>query len=242
MTDSSSEASEDDPPAPEQLHSPDAADDLYLYRGADELVKERPILTGDVFAGLQIPGVAEADGELAMIVAHPCSMRRGAQLAPRILMAPVGRHRQISWRGSLNLMPLPELTPDTNFAARLSDLGQVAAQELHRDARVACLSHDGIAILHQRLICSLTRLVVGVPKLHDTAEPVLVEVELCEEWCLAACAAGVALAAAEASFEEWIRAEHNGRRRQDRLKARSEHSAIRRQLWAELKRRGWAAN
>jgi len=48
------------------------------------------VFTGDVFESVPIAGVQDAG--MAVVVAHPCSMRTGAELKPRILMAAVDEH------------------------------------------------------------------------------------------------------------------------------------------------------
>jgi hypothetical protein len=50
------------------LDRPASADELYLARG-DEVEPYRPVLTGDVFSGVSIPGVPHDD--LGMVISHP---------------------------------------------------------------------------------------------------------------------------------------------------------------------------
>src|SRR5438046_3187332 len=93
-----------------ELAGPKSAGELYLARG-DEVPQSRPLLTGDVFRGVEIPGVDDGPG-LAMIIGHPCSIRDGAHLRSHVPMARVRREAPISlpaWRGFYGVMPLPEL-------------------------------------------------------------------------------------------------------------------------------------
>jgi hypothetical protein len=64
-----------------------------LYNERTDVSRARPLLQGDVFASVVLPGL----GEVAMkvqIVAHPCAMRRGTDLAPRVTVAPVEPYRR----------------------------------------------------------------------------------------------------------------------------------------------------
>lgn len=65
---------------PLQLERPESEDELYLARG-DEVDHYRPVIQGDVFREVAIPGVSEH--EFAMIITHPCTIRgRDGQLRP----------------------------------------------------------------------------------------------------------------------------------------------------------------
>lgn len=57
----------------DDLDKPETDDDLYLARG-EEVPPARPLMTGDVFAGITIPGVSD-EPAAGMAVTHPCSMR-----------------------------------------------------------------------------------------------------------------------------------------------------------------------
>jgi hypothetical protein len=71
-----------------ELEHPRQASDLYIVLGAP-VDPYRPYMTGDVFQGIAIPGVEDAESEeaaeqLAMITTHPCSMRDGAKLKSHV--------------------------------------------------------------------------------------------------------------------------------------------------------------
>ncbi len=59
------------------LDAPDDPDDLYLARG--DVTIALPIMQGDVYDGVTVPGLSEEPLTVA-IVMHPCSMRAGAHL------------------------------------------------------------------------------------------------------------------------------------------------------------------
>jgi hypothetical protein len=72
------------------LTAPRGVDELYLAR-YDEVSPARPLLPGDVLAGVC--------GSHAMIVAHPCAMRGGGgRLRPRVAVAPVIAYERVPLR------------------------------------------------------------------------------------------------------------------------------------------------
>ena len=133
--------------------------DLYLARG-DDVNPLRPLFTGDVVADAAIPGVQ--DRGMAVVVAHPCSMRgKDAQLEPRALVASVVERDKIgraAWaKGNFGLMPLPDLLEVGKlWVARLDDIGKALTADIMAGVRVACLSPFGVNLLQQRFIWRLT--------------------------------------------------------------------------------------
>ena len=99
--------------------------ELHLARG-DEVNERRPVFTGDIFADVAVPGVHGSD--MAMIVAHPCSMR-----------GPV--------RGYYDMTPLPEVDGTQMYVGRFSHLGMVPTAELATASRQGCLSVYGVNLL-----------------------------------------------------------------------------------------------
>ena len=87
---------------PEERDDADIADGLEIpadlaaiWRArADEVERSRPLIQGDVFDGVVLPGLEDEPG-LTMIVDHPCSMRRGALLRERIQMVRVREERAL---------------------------------------------------------------------------------------------------------------------------------------------------
>ncbi|NLA28224.1 MAG: hypothetical protein GX875_01005, partial [Propionibacterium sp.] len=92
-------------------------DALYRARG-DEVSTTRPIFTGDVFTGVQLPGsTGRTKARSVVVLQHPCSMRtNGVDLAWQVLVAEVTNRKEIDepgWVGGhYNLMPLPDIRPD----------------------------------------------------------------------------------------------------------------------------------
>ena len=147
------------------------AADLYLARGQD-VNSSRPAFTGDVFASVPIPGVQ--DSGMAIIVAHPCTMRGPqARMRERVLVAAVREHVPVlreAWRkGYYGLMPLPELINGNLHVGQFDELGKALTVDLTTDKRVACLSEYGVNLLQQRLIWHLTRLEAEPVKPDETS-------------------------------------------------------------------------
>jgi len=87
--------------APEQLESLPPAADLFDARVTDEdgVPLWLPYNQGDVFEGVPLPSLngVKAAG-LVMLFLHPCTMRRGADMAPRLTVLDV---RQVSGKRPL---------------------------------------------------------------------------------------------------------------------------------------------
>lgn len=162
-------------------------DDLYLARG-DEVPATRPVMSGDVFIGVDV-GAHDHEQGLVLVVAHPCSMRgaRG-RLRPRLTVAPIRPYAAVpfeNWAtGHNNVFPLPELLgeDDEPRAASLLELATAASAELLRDRRVASLTTRGVLLLQQRLVFSLTRVLVGLEHFEEQSAHILLEAELEDEW------------------------------------------------------------
>lgn len=168
------------------LSAPSSASSLYLAR-SEELEPLRPVLQGDVFREIDIPGVDRAEDNLAMVVGHACSIRAGAHLRSHLLVARVRRTAPLpldQWAvGHYREMPLPELAgPDSHFAAVFDECGRVPSAELTSPRRIACLDRHGIVLLQQRIAFHHTRVSVGLGRLHEVSAGVFEEVDLLEDW------------------------------------------------------------
>lgn len=174
---------------PRELDTPRDVEDIYLARGGD-IQAWRPIMTGDVFTGVEIPGVDDTDDNLAMITTHPCSMRgRHGRLKRRVSMARVQEEAPFSLASWPTMfpkrMPLPELKGEgepTFYLADLEEVGRVATEDLAYGRRMACLSDYGLLLMLQRLVFAYTREIVDTPTLMKTTKHVLEEADLLEEW------------------------------------------------------------
>ena len=172
-----------------QLDHPPDVDDLYFDRG-EPVEPWRPVMPGDVFAGIALPGL-EAH-EFLVVITHPCSMRtKHGALVPRLQAVAVRPHQKVAasqWpSGFLRVMPLPHLVPNSDefYAAYLNEIGTVKSEELDLANRRACLSDLGVLLLQQRFIANLARVTVKRSTLEAESAHVFAEAELLEEWLTA---------------------------------------------------------
>lgn len=225
------------------LDVPADADELYLARGT-EVEPYRPILTGDVFREVVIPGASDAPGA-AIVLAHPCSMRQGAHVRSHVQMAAVQAGAPMGfpqWDGNYGVMPLPDLLApsDPTQRAVFEMTGRVPSAELTTDRRVACLSTVGLLLLVQRLAHYWTRLVIDLDTLLESVGHVLEEADLLEEWLRArwdpAAEPGELITRSEAEFDEVMRQEIAGTTVRLALRDPKLRAAVRRTVNAELGR------
>jgi hypothetical protein len=158
------------------------SESLYDERG--NVSWARPLLQGDVFDGIVLPGFGDQPMKV-QIINHPCAMRIGANLTPRITVAPVEPHPRVSgrgWDGNLRVMPLPALIDEKHFATKFVDVTAAPAELLARRRRIATLSHQGIYILQQRLIKHYTRVEMPLELLRRESAAVLTEGVLQWDW------------------------------------------------------------
>ncbi len=182
-----------------------------LYDERTDVSRARPLLQGDVFDGVVLPGFGEKPKKV-QIVAHPCAMRRGADLAPRITVAPVEPYQAVTgsgWDGNLRVMPLAGLVDGEHFATRFVDVTASPTDLLTRDRRIATLSHQGIYVLQQRLIKHYTRVKMSLEVMRHESAAVLTEAGLQWDWLeevLTAAELGQddAIENEAAFFDEWL--------------------------------------
>jgi hypothetical protein len=158
------------------------SESLYDERG--NVSWARPLLQGDVFDGIVLPGFGDQPMKV-QIINHPCAMRIGANLTPRITVAPVEPHPRVGgpeWGGNLRVMPLPELIDEKHFVTKFVDVTAAPAELLTRPRRIATLSHQGIYILQQRLIKHYTRVEMSLELLRRESAAVLTEGVLQWDW------------------------------------------------------------
>jgi hypothetical protein len=176
-----------------------------------------------------------------MLMAHPCSMRRGAHVREHLQVARVEVGQPIpltSWDGSYGVMPLPELLApgDLRHRATFEFAGRVPTASLALKQRVACLSAAGITLLLQRLAFSQTRVTVDLDTLHEAIAHVLEEADLLEEWLSSRCqandegAVAAAIRVEEEKFESLMAGVVNGLTRRQRLLDPKERASVRRMV------------
>jgi hypothetical protein len=224
------------------LDSLETTDLLYGERGDVPLFL--PLMQGDVFRDVEVP-VLGNEPRTVQVVMHPCSMRNGAELNHVITVAPVEPRRvrvdNRFWRSSSRFMPLPELLqPDEDHAARLPDLTAVPADSLPRTDRIATLSQDGIVLLQQRMVFSMTRFRVERPEIAAQLMPIFAELEMQAGWVERAVQVRgeesmAVVIGAERDFQAWLDADNRVRR--DRLQDLTHHASLRRDAANESRNR-----
>ncbi len=133
---------------------------LYRTRGG-EVVRHRPVFTGDVFEKVPVQGLGESKTKTVIVLQHPCALRsNGVDLHSRLLVAALRNHKVIpveDWTGHVGKMPLPELitaleTRRRHHAAFFDEPYLVDPDDLSLDKRIACLSQTGVNLLLQRWV------------------------------------------------------------------------------------------
>lgn len=156
-----------------------------LYDERGQVSRSRPLLQGDVFNDIVLPGFGD-EPMLVQIVNHPCAMRKGPDLLPRVTVAPVERHALVTgeaeWTRYLRVMPLAELLDGEPYASKFVDVTSTPAGLLTQDRRIASLSNKGIYVLQQRLVMHYTRFDIGLDLLHKQSAPVLEEAHQQWDW------------------------------------------------------------
>ena len=186
-------SAEFDPVLAERLDKPARAEAIYL----EEASLFRPIATGDIFQGATVPGPREDDEpQLAMVIAHPSAMRKGAELRPWLRAAPVicvdGLSKRKWAEGHFGVFPLPKLAataeangfevPDIAWGAVLDLAAPIDTAKLEVQNRCACLSPEGIHLVLQQTVYSDTRVPVITGTLAQVMEPKLEELEMLQTW------------------------------------------------------------
>jgi hypothetical protein len=208
-------------------------DALYDERGGVSFC--RPILQGDVFEEVVLPGFGDGPHRV-QIVTHPCSMRRGSIINERVQVAPVEPYQKVSdWNSHGRVMPLPDLLEDGAWhAAKFVDLTAVAAAELTLERRIASLSHPGIHVLQQRLVWHNTRLKPPLDDFRQMSAPVLAEAEMQEMWVEALLPESDRRAEsagrAGAAFQAWL--DEDNKRRRDELDKEANYARLRKETRA----------
>lgn len=219
-------------------------DSLYRARG-DEVVRHRPVFTGDVFERVPVQSLGQVRTKNIIILQHPCALRsNGVELHPRLMVAEVRQHRVIpveEWNGHLSKMPLPDLKPTVTSgrrhqAAFFDEPYLIGPDDLDPDKRVACLSPSGVNLLLQRWVHHNSRAVVPTATYQDVSSPAYEEADLVEEWVEERLEAGLDIREAGVEAVKWLREDAGGGvTRQELLQNPQSRSIVRQQLRAALR-------
>ncbi len=225
--------------APEQLEPLPAAADLYEYRVGDEggVPIWQPYNQGDVFTEVPLAGLTGEQGTgYAMLFLHPCTMRQGRLMAPRLTVLhvkAVSRKKPLDeprhWDRKYAAIPLPDFSGGgvDAFEADLMAMATVPLAALDRSKRVVQLSEAGRSHMLHRVIFHLTRKSVPTLVLTQATARVQAEIQLQGDWTASAFAAsGGALTAGqievvEAAFQDQLDHEwpEGGQGRDDTVRA-----------------------
>ncbi len=215
----------------------DSIESTALYDEREEVSWTRPLLQGDVFDGVVLPGFGDEPMKV-QIVAHPCAMRAGPDLVPRITVAPVEKYQKVTgtaWDRSLRIMPLAELVDGQHYATKFVDVTAAPGQLLTVESRIASLSNRGILVLQQRLVKHYTRVEMPLELLRRESAAVLVEAELQQGWLEEVLTeteqrTKSAIEAEAAIFDEWLgrREDADSLSRRELLRQDINHTDIRR--------------
>lgn len=222
--------------------------DEALYDDRGHVPPTRPITQGDVFREVDVPGFTDQPAAV-LVLQHPCSMRAGAELRPRLTVVAIRgpqRIRPSDWQGYAWAMLLPNLLGDgSGYLADFRDVISVDSSLLLRSKRIAALTNYGVQVLHQRNIFYQTRLMVDISTLAQTFDPIATELELQYEWVEAAVAAAVdtsgeaqvleVIAAAEREFNQYL--DEKDRARRKSLQQPLLRADVRRQVRREIAKR-----
>jgi hypothetical protein len=212
---------------------------LYRARG-DEVIDQRPIFTGDIFFGITVEG--ETDRKNVVILQHPCVIRRGVELTPKLLVAEVAPEAILApskWAtGHYRQLPLAELVPDSttkNYAAFFDRHHLVRRTDLSLGARVASMSQQGVNLLMQRWVHHNSRVVVPTLDYQTATSSQFEEADIIEEWCLDRVDDGVGLEPASVEIDTWLTGDKGPTSPRARLEDPQQRSAVRREVRTQLR-------
>lgn len=215
-----------------QLETPINLDELYLATGA-ELVdfQMRPAFTGDVF---QL-----TDGRLVALIQHPCAMRRGASLTPKLLVCGVRDQIQNpppDWSaGHFKKMFLPNLT-GSNFVIDFDDIDVIPGSELGTATRLAILSTRGVNLLLQRWIFHNSRVVIPTITINIQSSGPFEEADLIQEAVESLTSGGRTINEAAQLADAWLGESPNGSEsRREELADPQHRSVVRAAMRKQLK-------
>jgi len=147
-----------------ELIAPEGDDELFDCE--EEALALKPVMTGDIFVGVTVPG--EPDPVDVMVAGHPCTIRMGAVLAERVPCAGIVNHQSVPY----HRWP----TYDKNHFP-LSDAAGVGANQ--------CVAlWDWLAAPAEELLRSLARFAPPLSILREASGHVLAEAELEYTWML----------------------------------------------------------
>lgn len=224
--------------APGTDEAPDY-DSLYRARG-DEVVAQRPIFTGDVFCDVTVEG--EEQTRNVIVLQHPCVIRKGIELTPKLLVAEVALAAPLppsQWVESFfRQLPLAELVAGDqpkHFTAFFDRHHLIKRKNLKLDHRVATMSQRGVNLLMQRWVHHNSRMIVPTQDYQTVTSAQYEEADIIEEWCIDREQDGVALDDATFEIDTWLTGDKSPQSPRNRLEDTQQRSAVRRDVRAHLR-------
>jgi len=212
---------------------------LFRARG-DEVVAQRPIFTGDIFFDVTVEG--EGSAKNVIVLQHPCVIRRGIELTPKLLVAEVAPAPALlpsKWAdGHYRQLPLAELVPagaPGDFAAFFDRHHLVKRTNLSLDARVASMSQQGVNLMMQRWVHHNSRVIVPTQEYQPAISSQFDEADIIEEWCIDRQDDGVGLVTANVEIDTWLTGDRSASAPRNRLEDPQQRSAVRREVRTNLR-------
>lgn len=214
---------------------------LYRARG-DEVVAQRPIFTGDVFFDVNVEGEEQARD--VIVLQHPCVIRKGIELTPKLLVAEVASAALLlpsQWGEKFyRQLPLAELVPGDkpkHFAAFFDRLHLIKRKDLELDHRVATMSQRGVNLLMQRWVHHNSRMIVTTHEYQKVTSAQYDEADIIEEWCIDREDDSVSLDDATVEIDTWLTGDRSASAPRNRLEDPQQRSAVRRDVRSYLRER-----
>ena len=191
---------------PVTLESPAQVSDLYLARGADDLSTfvSRPVFTGDIFE--------LGSSRIVALVQHPCAMRRGTELSPKLLICGTKELAQYptNWsKGHFRRMFLPEILGN-DLSIEFDDLDVISREEILAAKRIAILTETGVNLLVQRWLHHNSRVIVPTITIHAQTTGPFEEADLTGEAVDDLIELGQLAEEAVRIVDEWLGQSHLG--------------------------------
>lgn len=211
---------------------------LYRARG-DEVAPQRPIFTGDVFFDVAVEG--EEQTRNVIVLQHPCVIRKGVELTPKLLVAEVASAAVLppsQWVGKFyRRLPLAELVAGEpkHFAAFFDRHHLIKRKDLELDHRVATMSQRGVNLLMQRWVHHNSRVIVPTQEYQKVTSAQYDEADIIEGWCIDREDDGVSLDNATVEIDTWLTGDKTPTSPRARLEDPQQRSAIRREVRSYLR-------
>lgn len=206
---------------------PLAEDELYLDRSfsSTACVDLRvPFRQGDVFVN---SGAGDEEHPtMSAILMHPCTMREGVTLRPKVTVVEArffGKYSKNLSRwvnGNYSQIPLPRLINSRHtYVVDLDTPAVRSSSTLKRTDRIATLADLGMIYFQHRVIFHSSRLAIGIKELAQANSGLTAELEMQRQWSDLSVSGDLVteaeVEAAERVFDEFLSADDRRARLRD---------------------------